>query len=357
MRSGWLLLPVVLISCKGSNTPVSDESPVITDDDGVFEAKTGDDIGELFARVMRSRPPPTKRAVFLKPHGCATATFDVPADLPPRYRVGLFATPGQRNAWVRISSDTTPTTSDRNNNTIGFAVKVLGVPGTKVLAGEENAQTHDFLMQNIDVFFVDTAKDFLEFTQAALSGKFDQYVAAHPTTDRILKDMEKPVENVLGSRYWSTQPFRFGAQDYAKYTARPCNAPPEEAIPPDGPDAANYLRKRLERDLGAGEACFELQVQLRGEDKNAFPLDKATVPWSETVSPPQTVAKVTLAKQDINRNETMCEHMSFTAWHALPDHRPVGSVNKARGIVYKKLADERRTKNNVPIQEPVETAQ
>ena len=35
-------------------------------------------------------------------------------------------------------------------------------------------------MQNIDVFFVDTAKDFLEFTQAVFAGSYkeQQYFAA-----------------------------------------------------------------------------------------------------------------------------------------------------------------------------------
>jgi hypothetical protein len=66
---------------------------------------------------------------------------------------------------------------------------------------------------------------------------------------------------------------------------------------------------------------------------------------------PQTVAKLTIAQQDIDQNP-QCEAMSFTAWHALPEHRPVGSLNKARQIVYKHLADERRSKNNFPIAEP-----
>src|SRR4051812_21501988 len=97
MRSGWLLLPLVLaLGCKGTTAvPVADESSVISDDDGVFETKTGDEIGDLFGQVMRSRGTPVKRAVFLKPHGCSTATFDIAADLPAKYKVGLFATPGQ----------------------------------------------------------------------------------------------------------------------------------------------------------------------------------------------------------------------------------------------------------------------
>ena len=352
MRTGmWVAFSVLVVAaCKTSaNSPVSDESSITADDDGPFDPKTADGIEGYFMQAVDSRPKtPAKRAVFLKPHGCATATFEV-LDVPAKYKVGLFATPGKHRAFTRHSSDTVPTKPDQANNTIGFAVKVLDVPGTKILAGEEQFTTHDFLMQNINVFFSDTAADFLAFNEAAFSGKFDDYTKKHPRTGEILTAMEKPVENVLGSRYWSTTPYRFGDKEYAKYTARPCTAPAAEAIPTGD---NNYLRTRLVRDLKANEACFELQVQLRGAPAAEFPLDAATVEWDETKSVPQTVAKITIAKQDIDQNEALCENMSFTAWHALPEHRPVGSINKARGLVYKHLADLRRSRNNIPLTEP-----
>ena len=64
------------------------------------------------------------------------------------------------------------------------------------------------------------------------------------------------------------------------------------------------------------------------------------------------VARIEIPPQDVFANDAMCENMSFTAWHALPEHRPVGSVNKARGIVYKQHADNRRSRNGVAIAEP-----
>ena len=354
MRSGlgFALALVCLAACKtATNVPVQDESSIITDDDGPFDPKTADGIEGFFMRAVDSRPKtPARRAVFLKPHGCGAATFEVLADLPAKYKVGLFATPGVHRAWTRHSSDTTPTKPDQANNTIGFAVKVLDVPGPKILGGEEAFTTHDFLMQNINVFFSDTAKDFLEFNEAAFSGKLDPYLAQHARSNEILNAMEKPVENVLGSRYWSTTPYKFGEKEYAKYTAKPCGTANAEAIPTDD---NNYLRTRLTRDLKANEACFELQVQLRTPEKPGdMPLDAATVEWDETKAVPQTVAKVTIAKQDIDQNEAQCENMSFTAWHALPEHKPVGSINKARGLVYKHLADLRRSRNNLPLTEP-----
>ena len=161
--------------------------------------------------------------------------------------------------------------------------------------------------------------------------------------------MAKPVDNVFASRYWSTTTYRFGDKDYAKYAAKPCASKADEGIPSDD---SNYLRTRFVRDLNASDVCYELQVQLRGTPAGDFPLDKATVAWDEQRSVPQTVAKITMAKQDADKNNALCENMSFTAWHALPEHRPVGSINKARGIIYKHLADERRSRNNIPLTEP-----
>ncbi len=308
-------------------------------------------IGDQFQGFWDRRPnepgpqgSKKQRAVFLKTHGCAKATFTTLG--VPNYKVGLFATPKTRQAWVRISSDERPIAPDQANNTIGFALKVLGVDGVKVLPGEENFNTHDFLVQNHHIFFVDTAKDFMEFTEASLKGQFDQYVAVHPITKTVLDAMAKPVSNALNTAFWSTVPSKFGA-GHAKYKVIPCLERPPELIPPDA--QPNYLQTRLERDLLATGACFEFQVQLK---KGNMPLDRATVEWNEDMSKPKTVAMINIAPQDIKANGAACEQMSFNAWHALPEHEPVGSVNLARRHVYKRLADIRRARIQVPVSEP-----
>lgn len=323
-----------------------------TDDDGPFDPQTANQIEALFQQVVDRRSPPgttgVKRAVFLKPHGCAQAQFTIPSDLPAGLQQGIFATPGTHNAWVRMSSDTDPATSDFNNNTIGFAVKVLDVPGPKVLPGEETFQTQDFVLQNINVFFVDTAADFLAFTQAEFNHTGAAWLQAHPTTNAILSEMAQPVGDVLATTFWSTMPSRFGgAGTYVKYKVIPCTQlPAEDAAPQNDP---NYLRTRLVSYLATNPGCYQLQVQLRQPD---MPLDQATVEWSETESQPLTVATINIPAQDITANDSTCENMSFTAWHTLAAHQPVGSVSKAREIIYKKLADYRRQRNGVPIAEP-----
>ena len=159
------------------------------------------DIGDIFKGIMVDRHGNTgagvKRAVFLKPHGCARAQFSIAKDLPKDYRVGLFSDAywkdrTSRDAWVRVSSDNVPTSPDAENNTIGFAIKVLDVPGEKVLPGETEFNTQDFLTQNVPQFFVDTAQDFLEITKAFGDPNpevLKNYLADHEASKKILDAM------------------------------------------------------------------------------------------------------------------------------------------------------------------------
>lgn len=48
------------------------------------------------------------------------------------------------------------------------------------------------------------------------------------------------------------------------------------------------------------------------------------------------------------------ENLAFNPWHALPEHKPVGSIALARKVVYQTSAEARRDVNAIPIGEPVE---
>jgi hypothetical protein len=149
---------------------------------------------------------PATRPVFLRLHGAAHGRFVVGPNLLADLRVGVFEQQSEYPAWVRFSSDLQPGLPDLRG-TIGIGIKLFGLHGEKMLDGERNASTHDFLLQNFDVFFTDTARDMCEFTCASLNGKFDEYVAKHPITGQILDEMNKNVDSVLATSYWSVLPF------------------------------------------------------------------------------------------------------------------------------------------------------
>ena len=291
---------------------------------------------------------PALRPVFLKPHGVVHGTFRVRSGgLPDTHRIGLFAGT-EYPAWVRFSSDTLPTISDYRT-TLGIGIKLFGVPGPK-LVGDPDARTFDFILQNFDVFFVDTAKDMCEFTRAGVvEGDYDPYLKAHPKTARLLEEMAKPVASVLDTAYWSGLPFSFGPGQYVKYKLEP----ESEAPPPSGsPADPTYLARDLEDRLKAGPQRFRFLVQLR-TDPVTEPLDEATVRWS---SPFTHVADLDLPQQDITvrGQPDYGENLAYNIWRVTADHRPQGSIADARKVVYAASADQRRTFNGIPLGEPFE---
>src|SRR5258706_5078767 len=144
-------------------------------------------------RLARGQAP-ALRPVSLKSRGVVLGPLGVRAGLPPELRVGIF---GHEKfpALVRFSSDTLPISPDLLT-TLGVSVKLFGVPGRKLL--HPDAPTCDFLLQNHPVFFVDTAKDMCEFTEAGVvGGDYGTYLQKHPVTAKILKDTQKREQSLL----------------------------------------------------------------------------------------------------------------------------------------------------------------
>lgn len=292
---------------------------------------------------------PALRPVFLKPHGVAAAQFQIRPDLPEPYRVGLFSEPGRVfDAWVRFSSDTLPSTDDYKT-TLGMGIKLFDVPGEKLI-GNPDAPTFDLILQNFDVFFVDTASDMCAFTQAGVvNHDYDPYLKAHPKTAQLLDAMAKPVASVLATPYWSGLPFSFG-ETYAKYKLEPTLYIDPPATDPADP---TYLAADLATRLKAGEARFRFMVQLRTAP-DRMPLDEATVVWSEDLSPPIHVADLVIPAQDINARgqADYGENLSMNIWRVTAPHKPVGSIADARRVVYAAAAELRRNVNGIPLGEP-----
>ncbi|HEX9989348.1 MAG TPA: LodA/GoxA family CTQ-dependent oxidase [Chloroflexia bacterium] len=311
-------------------------------------------IDMLMGKRIAQGQDPALRPVFVKPHGIVSGTFTMVPNLPDDLRVGVFGFE-TFPAWVRFSSDTLPANPDINK-TLGIGIKLFGVPGEKVLEPELNALTHDFLMENYDLFFVDNVQEFCKFIYAGfVEGNFRKYLDAHKESQDILNELHKVVPSVFQTSYWSALPFAFGPAQYVKYKLVPRVVPdlgPGPAISTKDP---NYLHDDLRRRLLNGAAELDFYVQLR-TDPDKMPLDAAMTRWEESVSAPVQVATLYLPQQDIDAHgqATYGENMAFNTWHALPEHMPVGSIAQARKVVYQAAAEFRRNVNGIPVGEPVE---
>jgi len=300
-----------------------------------------------------------RRDVHAKSHGCVLASFTVLDKLRDNLAVGIFSKPATYDAIIRFSSGKPELNPDSVPDARGFALKVLGVPGQKLLPGEEDAQSQDFIMINSTVFFIRTIDEYLQFSKALGQGKaatrayfFPAMLEPWKSRPRefllAISSFKKMPDSMATETYYSLSAYRLGPRQYVKYSARPCknNRPMLPSSAKHEQDSFDYLRKELAIQAEKGEACFDLMVQLQVAGKD-MPVEDATVDWSEKDSPFIPVARITFKKQANNTAEMnqTCENLSFNPWHSLPEHEPVGVMNRVRKALYQSMGNYRRTKN------------
>ncbi|NPU13495.1 hypothetical protein HL666_22255 [Bradyrhizobium sp. 83002] len=308
-------------------------------------------LDEMFVGIVQEKrialgQRPAERPVFRKLHGVAHGTLEMRADLPADLKVGIFAH-RRLPAWVRFSSDTSPTSPDLQS-TLGIGVKLFGVAGSDALG--THGDTADIIMQNYPVFFVDDVEQMCEFTYAGVvAGDYPGYLAKHPTTAKILDDMARVEGSVLTTTYWAILPFRCGDR-FVKYRLDP-ETPPEN-VPND---AADYLATDLALRLSQRPYRFRFMVQLR-TNPATMPLDRATVDWPESESPFVEVGILELPRQDVNERgqPEYGQGLAYNIWRVPEVNAPAkeSTIAAARKVVYASSADVRHSANGQPLQDP-----
>ena len=93
-------------------------------------------------------------------------------------------------------------------------------------------------------------------------------------------------------------------------------------------------------------ARFGFYIQRQG-DPIAMPIEDPTVEWKSTW---ERVATIEIDAQDFDFPERWewGNRLSFSPWHALEDHRPLGGINRARKIVYPASSKLRHENLNAP---------
>ncbi|MBK6579794.1 MAG: hypothetical protein IPG17_27140 [Sandaracinaceae bacterium] len=73
--------------------------------------------------------------------------------------------------------------------------------------------------------------------------------------------------------------------------------------------------------------------------------------WTEAAAPFVKVATITIPRQVFTTpaQEAFCEALSFTPWHSLPEHRPLGGVNRVRRVVYESVSEVRHELNGARV--------
>lgn len=346
-----------------------------------------DTITSSIAQHLRTHHPPHRRPALRdahpKHHGCVRAVFVVEPDGAAlgAVRHGVFARPGRTyEAWVRFSN-ALKERHDLAPDARGMAVKLMGVE-------ESDSGTQDFLMVSHHTFFAKDAEEFVDFPAAVFDVTFRLrawlrvigfFIGLRPRRLRLrglaaLLRSLKFTWSPLVLEYFSQTPYRFGQQKLMKYSVRPHEPRPLArrvatrlralaylvASNVGGmKDSHDLLRAALVSRLREGPVIFDFHVQVRDAptDPNRSAVeDDAVAAWSERDFPSRKVGEIRILPLEPDFDEevmmSLAQHLSFTPWHTVPDHEPVGSINLARRVVYDRISSLRHELNGKRVREP-----
>lgn len=273
------------------------------------------------------------RALHAKGHGVFEASLVIADGLPDHARHGLFAKPARYEALVRFSNGAGKRQADKVGDVRGIAVKVLGVPGKKVLG---DASTQDFLGILSSAVPFRNADDFVGVIWATRSPALALFrllgtigPRAFPLLKKLLAGLKQPPAALTSKRFFSALPIQCGP-----YAARFAFTPSDTTADPlpAGPDFhGEVLASRLRR----GPVAYDLELQFF-VDEATTPIEDPTVDWP---TPYVRVGRLELPQQDVasERGKQLSERgerLSFDPWHALVEHQPLGGMMRARKAAY-----------------------
>lgn len=315
------------------------------------------------------------RSVHAKCHGLLIGKMTVIDGLAPELAQGLFAQPGSYDVVMRLSTIPGDLLDDRVSTPRGMAIKILGVPGARLPDSEGDA-TQDLVLVNGPAFLKAKAKEFLSSVKllATTTDKAEglkiAFSAVARGTEKLIESVGgqsptlislggHPVINVLGETYFSQAPLLYG-DHVCKVAVFPVS-PPLTALtkaPVDLDDKPNGLRDAVVSHFAAQGGEWEVRVQLC-TDLATMPIEDASVTWPEDASPYVAVARIVIAPQSAwndAREVALDQGLSFSPWHGLASHRPLGSIMRVRKAVYETMVAQRMKTNGKTVVEPVSLA-
>lgn len=311
------------------------------------------------------------RSVHAKSHGLLQGEIEILPDLPPQLAQGAFAKPGRMPVVMRYSTNPGDILDDKVSTPRGLAIKLIGVEGER-LPNSDGQVTQDFVMVNAPVFLAPTPKAFLKSVKL-LAKTTDRAPRAKQAFSAVMRGAESlleaaggesatlkgmgghPATNLLGETFYSVVPLLYG-QYFAKLSLVPVS-PELKALtdqPVDLDGKPNGLRDAVNEHFTKHGGTWELRVQL-ATDIDQMPIEDATVIWPETFSPYVTVARIEVAPQTAwseARAAQVDDQMSFSPWHGLAEHRPLGGIMRSRKPAYEMSSQFRARHNGCPMHEP-----
>ena len=315
--------------------PRTDWKEFVSPDEGQAFPGFAKEINALQDSAAQSTGLKVDRAFHAKHHNVVKAELKIINDaLPEAQRAGIFAQNQAYKTWVRLSNGQGKAQADRSPDVRGFAVKIMGVPGQALTAG---LASWDLLCINFEAQPARDINQFMAIVRAAgnpltlpiklaaalglrESGRVLAFLATH---------LGKRVNSMASTDFYSALPMACG-----KFAMKVRFQPKNEDSVAAASDA-DYLRHDLEARLKKGDLKWDMLVQFYN-DEHATPIEDASVAWS---APFIKVGELTMTQRDLTSTASVADEaegngLLWNPWHAPVEHRPLGSLMRARRVVY-----------------------
>jgi len=339
----------------------------------VGEDKIGDELTETMHKVSETTFKDhghADRSVHAKSHGLLQGELEVFEPSSDVLAQGLFAKAGRYPVVLRFSTIPGDQLDDNVSTPRGLAIKIFGVEG-EALEGS-TGPTQDFVLVNGPAFSAPNGKAFLANLKL-LAATTDKIEGLKKAVSAAVQPLEKALEgaghpsptlttlggqpetNILGETYYSQVPLLFGAY-IAKVAVAPVSAELKalKGAAVDLKNRPNGLRQAVIDFFAQHGGEWELQVQLCTNLED-MPVENAAKIWPEDKSPYVPVARIRVDPQTAwseARSVAVDDGLSFSPWHGLAAHRPLGSVMRLRKQAYEMSARFRAQHNQKPTEEP-----
>lgn len=310
------------------------------------------------------------RDAHAKSHAVVKASLTVHDGLPAELAQGVFAAPATYEVVARLSSAPGDISSDTVPSARGFAIKIIGVEGERLLPSL-GGHNQDFLMVNVPTLAFGTIGTYRQavgpFEQSSAVPELVRKVTAagarvaEDVVERVtgssnatLDGLGRDNDNPLGETYFTQAAVRYG-----DHIAKVSLAPRSESVraltgQPVDVEQFSSLRDSAVAFFETQGAEYDVRVQLR-TDLESMPVEDAAVLWDEDVSPFRTVGTLTIEPQSCfspARQRYGDDVLSFNPWNGVVEHQPLGSIMRVRKPAYERSTEFRHSRNDVARLEP-----
>jgi hypothetical protein len=333
MRNVLNLLMIPILASAAVAGPRTDWKETISPEEASFIQALPAEFNKMQSNVASEAGTKKERGLHNKGHLAIKAEVTVLDNLPPEYKQGAFAKPTTYQSWVRFSNGQGSRGEDRSPDIRGLAVKMLDVAGEPLT----DEKSFDILCMQFPAQPTRDIFQFMAFIRAqknplTLGFKLARDVGFGESV-RILKwaanNLGRRINSLATEEFNTTLPLQYGP--YAcKIAFRPQNgSAPTSANTGD----ADFLKADLRSRVTKGDLKWDVMVQLY-TDPTRTPIEDASVVWD---APFVKVAELKIAKRDgatIEKDEKTGEPLLWHPWHAPKEHKPLGSLMRARKVVY-----------------------